>query len=1269
MKRLHSACFVLLPYTYLLLHAAAPVRADIRREAEALVKWKASLAGADDLGSWSLANSTRLCNWTCITCDSARHVRRLDISLASLNGTLDEFDFSAFPHLKELLLINSDLHGTIPAGFGNLTSLVKLDIGKTNLRGRIPRSIRQLKHLAELYMVDLGLDGTLPEEIGNLTNLKELHLSALSLTGPIPPTIGMLRKLRVLSLVHSKLTGTIPMEIGNMTELQFVNIMYNCLGGQLPENQLEGHIVPELGNSSQLESIGIANNNFSGLFPSSICVGGALKTVSAEYNGFTSIHHQTFQNCTTLQYVDFTANNIVAELRDCNNFSGTIPSWASRSLPELNFLRLSSNMFDGIIPHQILQFRKLQVLDLSKNKLTGPIPDDFRNFTGMVHEQEDIDYIYDGYTTYAPEIQIVWKNVDQLYIVVIAGMAGIDLSGNSLSQEIPNGLTTLLAIRYLNLSGNHLSGFIPEDIGNLVLLESLDLSRSQLSGEIPPSFTDLKSITVLNLSSNSLSGRIPTGDQLRTLDDPSIYSNNLGLCGFPLEDCVSSSTPTQTETSLDEDRETLWFYCFVAAGFISGFWLYWGTFLFRSETRRYSLYQYVDNMQAKVTKKMYSCMKRFQANEQGPECQIGRLLSSAISILDISVPVSELIKHLCAMSSKCHPDNGMCLHHAICAFTPVRANTRREAEALLNWKASLGGANEFLESWSSANSTSICRWKYISCNSARHIRELDLSDANLNGTLDEFDFSAFPHLKRLIMYQSGLYGTIPAGIANLTSLVVLQIIDNPYLGGAIPRSIGQLKHLAVLELALLGLSGTIPEEIGNLTSLKGLYLNSGALTGSIPQKIGTLKKLDTLSLEDNNLTGSIPPDIGNMTELQALFFSDNCLEGELPDLRDCFAEHPGYLRKMSFRQNHLYGTFLTDLGEVFVSNYTYLFFLDLSNNALDGDLSKSSWDMPYLAFMDLSSNSFSGVVPFSWTCDSLNYLHLANNHFEGTFPLFLLKCKNLITLDLGGNNFSGPIPSWVLDLSKNKLTGPIPSDFTNFTGMTQEPKNIENAYSDHYMYAERIEIVWKNVDHVYNIMIAAIAGIDLSGNSLTLEIPNGLTTLLGLRYLNLSGNHLSGSIPEDIGNLVLLESLDLSRNKLSGEIPISLAGLKDMSSLNLSSNGLSGRIPTGSQLQTLVDPSIYGSNPGLCGFPLKDCVNSSTPTQTETSQAEDRETLWFYCFVAAGFICGFWLYWGIFLFSSETWRFAFYQYVDNMQAKVTKKMYSCMSRFQASGSE
>src|SRR4051812_16904247 len=109
---------------------------------------------------------------------------------------------------------------------------------------------------------------------------------------------------------------------------------------------------------------------------------------------------------------------------------------------------LSSNMFDGIIPHQILQFRKLHVLDLSENKLTGPVPADFTNFTGMSKEQKNIDSVDPDSNGYQVQIQIVWKNVDYVYHLMIAAMAGIDLSANSLSQEIPDGLTTLLGLRY-----------------------------------------------------------------------------------------------------------------------------------------------------------------------------------------------------------------------------------------------------------------------------------------------------------------------------------------------------------------------------------------------------------------------------------------------------------------------------------------------------------------------------------------------------------------------------------------------------------------------------------------------------------------------------------------------------------------------------------------------------------------------------------------------------------------------------------------------------
>uniref|UniRef100_A0ACD5VM60 Uncharacterized protein n=1 Tax=Avena sativa TaxID=4498 RepID=A0ACD5VM60_AVESA len=270
--------------------------------------------------------------WSCITCDpEARDITELDLTDTSLNGTLDELDFSAFPHLERLTLVRSALHGTIPTGIGSLTSLVMLEMRHNlYLRGTIPCSIGQLKHLAVLQLAYLGLHGTLPEEIGNLTSLEELTLSSVTLTGSIPQTIGVLTKLRLLDLGHNNLSGTILLEIGNMTELQSINFLGNWrLEGQLPSsishliklqfldmssNHLGGHIVPGLGNSSVMHHVFIGNNNFSG---SSICVGGALSFVSAEHKGFTGIHHQTFRNCTTLEFVDFTANSIVAELRDC----------------------------------------------------------------------------------------------------------------------------------------------------------------------------------------------------------------------------------------------------------------------------------------------------------------------------------------------------------------------------------------------------------------------------------------------------------------------------------------------------------------------------------------------------------------------------------------------------------------------------------------------------------------------------------------------------------------------------------------------------------------------------------------------------------------------------------------------------------------------------------------------------------------------------------------------------------------------------------------
>jgi hypothetical protein len=101
------------------------------------------------------------------------------------------------------------------------------------------------------------------------------------------------------------------------------------------------------------------------------------------------------------------------------------------------------------------------------------------------------------------------------------------------------------------------------------------------------------------------------------------------------------------------------------------------------------------------------------------------------------------------------------------------------------------------------------------------------------------------------------------------------------LSGSIPSEIGNLTNLESLYLNNNQLTGLIPSEIGNLTNLTSLNLSNNQLTGSIPSEIGNLTNLERLWLNDNQLTGSIPPEIGNLTNLERLYLNDNQLTGEI----------------------------------------------------------------------------------------------------------------------------------------------------------------------------------------------------------------------------------------------------------------------------------------------------------------------------------------------------------------------------------------------------
>nr|XP_048329058.1 receptor like protein 27-like [Ziziphus jujuba var. spinosa]XP_048329059.1 receptor like protein 27-like [Ziziphus jujuba var. spinosa] len=82
--------------------------------------------------------------------------------------------------------------------------------------------------------------------------------------------------------------------------------------------------------------------------------------------------------------------------------------------------------------------------------------------------------------------------------------------------------------------------------------------------------------------------------------------------------------------------------------------------------------------------------------------------------------------------------------------------------------------------------------------------------------------------------------------------------SNNKFHGEIPRTIGDLQTLVVLNLSSNNFTGPIPPSLGNLIKLESLDLSQNKLSGQIPQQFTRLTFLEYLNLTDNELVGPIP---------------------------------------------------------------------------------------------------------------------------------------------------------------------------------------------------------------------------------------------------------------------------------------------------------------------------------------------------------------------------------------------------------------------------
>jgi hypothetical protein len=137
------------------------------------------------------------------------------------------------------------------------------------------------------------------------------------------------------------------------------------------------------------------------------------------------------------------------------------------------------------------------------------------------------------------------------------------------------------------------------------------------------------------------------------------------------------------------------------------------------------------------------------------------------------------------------------------------------------------------------------------------------------------------HVDTLALFFNELQGELPATLADLTHLRVLDLHNNA-LRGPIPPEIGRLANLESLDLSVNQLSGPIPAALGDLNKLRWLHLPHNELSGPLPAELGQIASLEYLDLAHNQLSAPLPASLADLTALGALRVNSNQLEGSIP---------------------------------------------------------------------------------------------------------------------------------------------------------------------------------------------------------------------------------------------------------------------------------------------------------------------------------------------------------------------------------------------------
>ncbi|KAL0318368.1 UNVERIFIED_CONTAM: Receptor protein-tyrosine kinase CEPR1 [Sesamum angustifolium] len=160
----------------------------------------------------------------------------------------------------------------------------------------------------------------------------------------------------------------------------------------------------------------------------------------------------------------------------------------------------------------------------------------------------------------------------------------------------------------------------------------------------------------------------------------------------------------------------------------------------------------------------------------------------------------------------------------------------------------------------------------------KKLRELYLNGNRLYGKIPTPIRAS--SLESLDLSDNQLNGSIPDDIGNLDNLMQLDLSMNSF-SGTIPMRVFHIHQLYSMLLGYNNLSGELPTQL-NFFSLQELNITHNQLNGTIPRSLGQLPQLSVLDLSDNQLAGDIIENIVHLRSMSTLRLCSNNFSGKIP---------------------------------------------------------------------------------------------------------------------------------------------------------------------------------------------------------------------------------------------------------------------------------------------------------------------------------------------------------------------------------------------------